>query len=99
VKAAAEEVEQIDTPGEIIARIGAEEAARLIRERKLPSLWDVEVLVIQAVTPQGSKVLLNEGHSQKLVVYLKDTFAIKQLELPDRYVKTVLGFDPYDQEK
>ncbi|MBK8091836.1 MAG: hypothetical protein IPK32_07605 [Verrucomicrobiaceae bacterium] len=96
---AADEVEKMDTPSEIISRIGAEEAAKLMRERKLPSGWDVEVLVIRIMTPQGSKVLMNEGHSERLAVYLKDTFSIDQIKLPDHDAKTILGFDPNDREK
>jgi hypothetical protein len=95
VISAAKDVEEMETPGEIISRVSAEEAVKLIQDRKIPSLWDVEVLVIHAVTPQGAKVLQNGGSSPKLVNYLNDTFSIKTQALPDRQLKAILGFDPY----
>ncbi|WP_395751388.1 hypothetical protein [Prosthecobacter sp.] len=97
VIAAAKEVEAIQTPPEILSRVSTEEAAKLIRERKVPSGWDVEAMVIFSSKSSMQKPLNNGGRSQKFVEFLSREFYVEQRELSREESKKILGIDPYEE--
>ncbi len=92
------EVEKEMTPGEVLQAVSKEEVARMMRDKELPSGWDVVEFVLRSKGAGGSKVLNNGGHPQSLESFLTEEFGMKRREFSREELKLALGIDPYKVE-
>jgi hypothetical protein len=96
VLASAAEVEQETTPGEILTSVSTEEAARLMKEGKLPSGWDVELFSLRSLSATGSVSAANGGHAKAFANYLEQDHSIKTRGYSRDEIRPSLGHGAFD---